>query len=114
MRRRLGLALALISTLVVPSAPALAQSACQLTAGFALLQSQISDRVGTCTGAEVDRSELGEVTQPTTNGRLVYHTVDGVVSFSDGVHTWVLDAAGQVEVRGVNERFPWEFNGYGL
>ena len=114
MRYRFGLVLALLTSLAVPGTPALAQSACQLTGGFALLQSQIPDRVGTCSGPEVDRLELGEATQPTTNGRLVYHTVDGVVSFSDGTHTWVLDPSGQVQVRDVNERFPWEFNGDGL
>src|SRR5207237_1300763 len=60
------------------------------------------------------RIALGEATQPTTNGRLVYHTLDGVVSFSDGIHTWVLDPSGQAQVRDVNERFPFEFNGDGL
>jgi zinc/manganese transport system substrate-binding protein len=92
----------------------LAQTSCQLTGGFAQLQAQIPDIVGTCQGAEVDRIELGEATQPTTTGRLAYHTVDGVVSFSDGTHTWVLDPSGQVQVRGVNERFPFEFNGDGF
>jgi zinc/manganese transport system substrate-binding protein len=114
MRRRLGLVFALLTSLALPSSPALAQSACQLTGGFGLLQSQIPDRVGTCSGAEIDRIELGEATQPTTNGRLVYHTVDGVVSFSDGTHTWVLDPSGQVQVRGVGERFSFEFNGDGF
>jgi zinc/manganese transport system substrate-binding protein len=114
MRRRFGLVIALLTSLALPSSPALAQTACQLTGGFAQLQAQIPDRVGTCTGAEVDRIELGEATQPTTNGRLVYHTVDGVVSFSDGTHTWALDPSGQAQMRGVNERFPWEFNGDGF
>src|SRR5205823_4457295 len=114
MLRRLGLVLALVSSFVFTNTPALAQSDCQLTGGFALLQSQIPDRVGTCTGAEIDRIELGEATQPTSSGQLVYHAVDGVVSFSDGAHTWVLDPTGQVQLRGVNERFPWEFNGDGF
>lgn len=116
MRRRLGLSLVLLANLTLlalPSSPALAQS-CQLSGGFALLQQQIPDRVGTCSGAEEDRIEIGEATQPTTNGRLVYHTVDGVVSFSDGTHTWVLDPNSQVQVRGVDERFPFEFNGDGF
>ena len=114
MRSRLGLALALLASLAIPGTPGVAQSACPLSGTFALLQSQIPDRVGTCSGAEVDRLELGEATQPTTNGRLVYHSVDGVVSFSDGTNTWVLDPDGQAQVRGANERFPWEFNGDGL
>jgi zinc/manganese transport system substrate-binding protein len=105
--------LVLACFLLVPSAPAGAQS-CQLTGGFALLASQIPDRIGTCQGSEIDRVELGEATQPTSNGRLVYHTVDGVVSFSDGSQTWVLDPNGQVQVRGVYERYPFEFNGDGF
>jgi zinc/manganese transport system substrate-binding protein len=112
--RRLGLAVGLLASLLaMPTSPAFAQS-CQLTGGFALLANQIPDRVGACQGAEVDRLELGEATQPTSNGRLVYHTVDGVVSFTDGFHTWVLDPNGEVQVRDVNERFPFEFNGDGL
>ena len=112
--RRPGFVFALLASLLLSSPLVFAQSACQLTGGFALLQSQIPDRVGTCQGAEVDRLELGEATQPTTNGRLIYHTVDGVVSFTDGAQTWVLDPSGQVQMRGANERFPFEFNGDGF
>jgi zinc/manganese transport system substrate-binding protein len=96
------------------SPPAFAQSACQLSGGFAQLAAQIPDRVGTCQGSVDSHLELGEATQPTSNGLLVYHTIDGVVSFSDGAHTWVLDPSGQVQVRNVNERFAFEFNGDGL
>jgi zinc/manganese transport system substrate-binding protein len=110
---RLALGAIVLAALALPVSSVSAQS-CQLTGGFALLQSQLPDRVGTCQGAEVDRLELGEASQPTTNGRLVYHTLDGVVSFSDGTHTWVLDPSGQAQVRDVNERFPFEFNGDGL
>ena len=111
--RRLVLAFTLLAGVALPAAPAMAQS-CQLTGGFAQLAAQIPQYVGTCQGAEVDRLELGESTQPTSNGQLVYHTVDGVVAFSDGSHTWVLDPNGQAQVRGVNERFPFEFNGDGF
>jgi zinc/manganese transport system substrate-binding protein len=112
--RQLGLAFCMLASLALPNSPALAQSACQLTGGFALLQSQIPDRVGTCQGAVITRAELGEATQPTTSGRLIYHTVDNVVSFNDGAHAWVLDPIGQVQVRNLNERFPFEFNGDGF
>jgi zinc/manganese transport system substrate-binding protein len=112
--RRLGFLCAFLASLALSSPPAALAQSCQLTGGFALLQSQIPDVVGTCRGAEVDRLELGEATQPTTNGRLVYHTVDGIVSFSDGSHTWVLDPSGEVQIRNINERFPFEFNGDGL
>jgi zinc/manganese transport system substrate-binding protein len=40
--------------------------------------------------------------------------VDGALSFSDGSHTWVIDPNGQVQVRNVNERFSFEFNGDGF
>lgn len=105
---------ALLATLAVSTSPASAQTACQLSGGFALLQSQIADHVGTCQGGPISRVELGEVTQPTTNGRLIYHTVDDVVSFSDGAHTWVLDASGTAQMRNLNERFAFEFNGDGF
>jgi zinc/manganese transport system substrate-binding protein len=93
---------------------AFAQSSCELTGGFAQLAAQIPEQVGTCQGNVASRPELGEATQPTSTGLLVYRSVDGAVSFSDGSYTWVLDPAGQAQVRGVNERFPFEFNGDGL
>jgi zinc/manganese transport system substrate-binding protein len=114
--RRLGLTFMIVAILALPSspsAPVLAQT-CQLSGGFAQLAAQVPDRVGTCQGAEVVRTELGEVTQPTSTGLLVYHSLDGVVSFTDGFHAWVLDPSGQAQVRDVNERFPFEFNGDGL
>lgn len=115
MHTRFGFTVLLLLGLMVPVAPVAAQSACQLGGTFALLQSQIPDRVGTCSGAQVDRPELGETTQPTTNGVLVYHTIDQVVSFSDGSsHVWVLDPNGQAQMRGLDERFSWEFNGDGF
>src|SRR5207237_10664452 len=104
----------LLANVAPASRVANAQAACQLSGGFAQLQAQLPDRVGTCTGAESSRPELGEATQSTTNGVLIYHVVDGLVSFSDGSHTWVMDPSGQVQVRGGNERFPFEFNGDGL
>jgi zinc/manganese transport system substrate-binding protein len=106
----------LVVLLLAPGAalPGVAQASCQLSGGFAQLAAQIPDQIGTCHGAQVDRPELGESTQPTSNGRLVYHTVDGTVSFDDGTHTWVLDGSGQVQMRGTSERFRFEFNGDGF
>jgi len=95
-------------------APATGQSACQLGREFARLQAQLPERIGACTANETSHVELGEVSQPTTTGQLVYRAVDGVASFTDGTQTWVLDPSGQVQVRGIDERFPWEFNGDGL
>jgi zinc/manganese transport system substrate-binding protein len=92
----------------------LAQGDCQLSGGFAQLAAQIPEVVGTCVGDPVTRTELGQSIQRTTNGSLLYHTLDGVVSFSDGFHTWVLDPGGNAQVRFVNERFPFEFNADGF
>jgi zinc/manganese transport system substrate-binding protein len=111
---RFATSFAFFAALMLPIAPASAQSTCQLSGGFAQLAAQIPDRVGTCQRSIDSHPELGEATQPTSNGLLVYHTIDGVVSFSDGVHAWVLDPNGQVQMRNVNERYPFEFNGDGL
>jgi zinc/manganese transport system substrate-binding protein len=113
---RFALPVALFATLVYASSSsvAFAQSTCQLSGGFAQLAAQIPDHVGTCRGNVDSHVELGEATQPTSNGLLAYHTIDGVVLFSDEAHTWVLDPNGQVQVRNVNERFSFEFNGDGL
>jgi zinc/manganese transport system substrate-binding protein len=114
MRHRLsGLAIVLL-TVASFVGPAAGQASCTFRGGFAQLQTQIPDRVGTCLADEQYRSDIGQSIQPTSNGTLVWHSVDGEISFSDGVHTWVLDPNAQVQVRGVNERFVWEFNGDGL
>ena len=105
---------ALAVALLLPALPAAAQAACSFRGGFAQLQAQIPDRVGTCTSNEQYRPDQGESTQTTTTGAFLWHSVDNAISFSDGVHTWVLDPTGQVQVRGTNERFPFEFNGDGF
>jgi zinc/manganese transport system substrate-binding protein len=112
--RRFGLIFALAATLSLPALPASAQAACVFHGGFAQLQTQIPDRVGACLADEKYRPEIGESFQPTANGALVWHSVDGAISFSDGFHTWVLDPNAQVQVRNVSERFPFEFNGDGF
>jgi zinc/manganese transport system substrate-binding protein len=112
--RRFSLIFVLAATLWLPAFPAAAQASCAFRGGFAQLQSQIPDRVGSCLADEKYRPEIGESFQPTSNGALVWHSVDGAISFSDGFHTWVLDPNAQVQVRNVSERFPFEFNGDGL
>lgn len=114
MPRRFALVLALLVTLATPAMPAAAQATCTFRGGFAQLQAQIADRVGACTADEQYRPDIGQSTQTTTNGTLIWRSVDGNVSFSDGSHTWVLDLTGQVQVRGLSERFPFEFNGDGF
>jgi zinc/manganese transport system substrate-binding protein len=105
---------ALAVSMWLPALPAAAQAGCSFRGGFAQLQSQIPERVGACLAEESYRPAIGESFQPTANGALVWHSVDGAISFSDGLHTWVLDPNAQVQVRNVNERFPFEFNGDGF
>src|SRR5438132_291395 len=111
---RFGLIVALAVNLLSPTVPAAAQTGCSFRGGFAQLQALIPDRVGNCTADEQYRPDQGLSTQQTSTGSLIWHSVDGATAFSDGLHAWVLDPAGQVQVRGVNERFPFEFNGDGL
>lgn len=93
---------------------AAAASACTLDGRFAPLQAQLGDRLGTCTADALARPEMGELSQATTAGRLVSRALDSTVSFSDGAYTWVVDPAGQVQTRDLDQRFPFEFNGDGL
>jgi zinc/manganese transport system substrate-binding protein len=109
-----AMTLALLATLVVSPATATAQAGCSFRGGFAQLQALIPDRVGACLEDEQYRPDIGQSTQRTSTGSLVWHSVDGALSLSDGFHTWVLDPNGQVQVRSINERFPFEFNGDGF
>jgi zinc/manganese transport system substrate-binding protein len=109
---RAGLTFILAVTLWPVAAQA--DATCAFRGGFAQLQALIPDRVGACTADEQYRPDQGQSTQQTSTGTLVWHSVDGAISFSDGIHAWVLDPDGQVQVRGINERFPFEFNGDGF
>ena len=109
-----GLILVLAVNVLLPALPAAAQASCSFRGGFAQLQALIPDRVGSCTADEQYRPDQGLSTQQTRTGTLIWHSVDGATTFSDGFHAWVLDPTGQVQVRGVNERFAFEFNGDGF
>jgi zinc/manganese transport system substrate-binding protein len=111
---RFALVVSLLATLVVAPGAVSAQTGCQFRGGFAQLQALIPDRVGTCVQDEQYRPDIGQSTQRTSNGTLIWHSIDGALSFSDGFHTWVLDPNGQVQVRDVKERFAFEFNGDGF
>jgi zinc/manganese transport system substrate-binding protein len=111
---RFALTCALTVSLFLPAASVAAQPACSFRGGFAQLWALIPDRVGSCVADEEYRPDLGVSTQRTSNGTLIWHSVDSRLTFSDGFHTWVLDPNGQVQVRDVNERFPFEFNGDGF
>src|SRR3981081_2237032 len=111
---RFGLIFALVASAWLPVPPAFAQAGCTFRGGVPQLQSQIPDRVGSCLADEKYRPEIGESFQPTSNGALVWHSVDGAISFSDGFHTWGLDPYAQAQGCSVNERFAFEFNGDGF
>jgi len=87
---------------------------CRFGGELAQLQARIPDVVGNCLEDERARPEVGLSSQRTANGLLEWHATDAVAEFSDGARTWVLDPYGQVQTRGNNERFPFEFNGDGL
>jgi zinc/manganese transport system substrate-binding protein len=111
---RFGLIFVLAVNFLLPALPAAAQASCAFHGGFAQLAALVPDRVGTCTADEQYRPDQGLSTQQTSTGAFIWHAVDGAISFSDGSHTWVLDPNGQVQLRGVAERFPFEFNGDGF
>ncbi|HEY1295731.1 MAG TPA: zinc ABC transporter substrate-binding protein [Chloroflexota bacterium] len=108
---RILLAIAAL-TLLIGCAPGTRN--CRFTGQFEKLASQIPEVVGGCQGAPVVVVEMGATVQPTSTGQLVQRSVDGTVSFSDGSRTYVLDPSGQVQARGLRERFAWEFNGDGF
>src|SRR3981081_4615380 len=111
---RFGLIFGLVASVWLPVLPAFAQAGCTFRGGFAQLQSQIPDRVGGCLSEGTYRPAISASFPPSANGSLVWHSVDGAISFSDGFHAWVLDPTAQVQVRNINERFPFEFNGDGF
>ncbi len=111
---RVGLFLVLVLAVVAVPYWGLARAGCSVGSRFLSLRAAVGDVVGDCVEDERYRPELGMATQRTSNGSLVWSSLDGVTSFSDGVRTWVLDPAGQVVERGAFERFPFEFNGDGL
>ncbi len=87
---------------------------CRYSGQFAQLASQIPDVVGACQGPPVTVVEMGTTVQPTSTGQLEARSVDGVVAFSDASRAYVQDPSGQVQQRGLRERFAWEFNGDGF
>jgi len=111
---RIGLFLALVAAVAAVPYWGLARAGCSVGSRFLSLRAAVGDVVGNCVEEERFRPELGMATQRTSNGTLVWNSLDGVTSFSDGVRTWVLDPSGQVVERGALERLPFEFNGDGL
>ena len=83
---RFGLILVLAVNLLLSAVPAGAQANCSFRGGFAQLQALIPDRVGSCTADEQYRPDQGLSTQQTSAGTLIWHSVDGATTFSDGFH----------------------------
>jgi zinc/manganese transport system substrate-binding protein len=104
-----------LASLFAASAPAEAATpACQFRLGFLQLQSQIPDIVGNCLDNDYVNVTNGDTNQDTTNGQLVWRKADGVLAFTNGANSWVVDPNGNVQERDNDERFAWEFNGDGL
>src|ERR1700674_1092418 len=79
---RFGLIFVLALNVLRPALPAAAQASCSFRGGFAQLAALIPDRVGTCSADEQYRPDQGSSTQTTSTGTLVWHSVDGALSFS--------------------------------
>ena len=115
--RRLILVLALLASLALPAAPALAQSSsCTFQGGFATIQAAIPSNVGQCIDSATTDQDTGDMLQHTTGGVFAYRNADNSTSFSDGTTTWLIDPSGNVVSRAANQALAWEFNpdGYPL
>jgi hypothetical protein len=111
MMRRYGAWVVSASILVLvalSAVPAGAQTgSCQLAPIFVMMRDLIGrDRVGECT-SPMGRSDVGDVTQPTTRGLLTFRMTDQVPTFTDGQTTWLYGPNG-IESRPNGGRLAWE------
>lgn len=103
---------ALVLSVLLPAAPALAAPACHVQLGFATLRDLLPVQVGQCLdNAAYDAS--GNAVQHTTNGLLVWRKAENLTAYTDGEHTWVSGPYG-IQERRNSQRFQWEANTAGL
>ena len=93
MRKRL-IAVAVAGLLLALTAPGAAAAQCEFVLGFAAIKSLITlsegrDAVGACRENERFDPTLGEATQRTAGGVLVWRKADNWTAFSDGRRTWI-------------------------
>ena len=94
------------------AAPATQAQGCQFVLGFATIQQQIPQIVGSCLTNEVFDAQ-GNSNQMTTNGMMQWRKADNFTAFTDGFRSWVNGPCG-LEMRLNSQRFPWEANPEGL
>ena len=107
-RRRLLLALVLVTILAGAALPLQAQQPCRFVLGFATLRELVSPTIiGECLEDERHNPTSGDAEQRTTGGLLVWRKADNWTGFTDGHLTWVNGPLGLQQRRNW-ERLPWE------
>jgi hypothetical protein len=97
------------ASLLIPTANASAQGACEFKLGFELLADQIPDVVGRCLENEHANPQNGDALQRTAGGLLVWRKADNFTAFTDGFLSWVNGPFG-IQQRSNGQRFWWEPN----
>jgi hypothetical protein len=110
--RRVCLLVAVATFAVLAAMPAQAAPMCAYVLGFAALQAQIPDVVGTCLDDERHAAN-GDAVQHTTGGLLVWRKADNWTAFTDGYWTYIDGPVGLAR-RFNTQRFTWEANPDGL
>jgi hypothetical protein len=80
---------------------------CQFRLGFKTLHDLIPEIVGECREDERYDPDNGDALQGTTRGLLVWRRADNLMSFTDGITTWVNGPFG-LQSRASDTRFSWE------
>jgi len=101
---KLALAVALAGALAFAGA-AYAQEP-QFSLGFQAFADMLPDIVGQPL-EDASYDAIGNATQPTTTGLLVWNKLDNTVAFTNGTQTWVLAPEGLL-LRNNDERFQFE------
>ena len=106
--KRLALSLILaLATTVATVSPTPAQATPEFRNGFETLAQLIPDIVGQPLANEQFNPQMGQATQPTTGGLLVWTKVTNTTAFTDGSTTWIIGPSG-LQVRPNSVRFEWE------
>jgi len=93
--------------------PAVYAQSCEFALGFNRLHSAVPAVIGDCTGNAVYNPVTGDALQPTANGLLVWRKSSNLLSFTNGVQTWISGPFG-IEIRFNGQRFWWEPNPGGM
>ncbi len=106
MRRARLLPLLVLLLALTPSRPSEAAE-CTFAFGFQELHDLIPEVVGDCLADARFDSDGGSGLQPTSNGLLVWRSMDSLTLFTDNWRTWMLGPCG-LQTRLNGEQLPWE------